>query len=238
MTTKKQLMEYGEIAPPAPKKRGRPRKDPDAPKRTYTKRKKVLDTPDDHATYVLNQERQKHPPLQGKKPTKVLKQDTKVAKYLIGDSLLDRIASGELLKEILTEDGMPSFVQVQRWRRDNLYNFAERYQWALESQAEAMADDMVILADGARDPRDKRIMFDVRKHIGAHRHPERWGDRTIISGDPKNPLMQTNVRIEIAALSDSELAALEAFALARKEATEPRALDVPFTDVTNEEADS
>lgn len=238
---KNKLIEYGEAGAPAPKKRlGRPPKNPDdfgAPKPKYTKRKsKVIDNPDDHATYVLNQERQKLPALQGNKPTRVLKQDTRVTKYLIGDSLIDRIAGGELLKEILTEPDMPTFIQVQRWRRDNLYNFEERYQWALQSQAEAMADDIIILADGARDPRDKRIMFDARKFVAGHRHPERWGERMTVGGDPKNPLMQMNVRVEIASLSDSELAALEAFALARKQAAEaPASLEVPYTEIVTDE---
>lgn len=242
-TEQTKLAEYDEWSPPAPKKRGRPRKviDPLAPKAKYVRKKKpkkvaVIETPDDHAQYVLNQERQKHAPLTtGKKPRKIVKHDLRVSRYLIGDMLIDRLAAGELLKEILQTPGMPTFTQVQRWRRDNLYDFEDRYQWALRSQSEAMADDVIILADGDKDPRDKRIMFDARRFLMAHRRPEVWGERMTLAGDKQNPLFQSNVRVELATLSDSELAALEAFALARKDAIEKpqqAAMDVPFTDVT------
>lgn len=253
MTTKQtrqqqqKLEEYGESSPPLPKRPGRPRRppvdvDPNLPKQPYKTHKKILDSADNHATYVLNQERQKKKALSGRKPRKVLVQDQRVAKYLIGDMLLDRLANGELLKVILGEPGMPTFAQVQRWRRDNLYDFEERFQWAMRSQAEAMGDDIIIIGDSERDPRDKRVMFDTRRFVMAHRRPEIWGERMTLAGDKNNPLFQgANVRVELAALSDSELAALEAFTLARKEAlAQPvAALDVPFTEVTEEtESDS
>lgn len=231
-------MDAGEWSPPPGKKRGRKPKAEGAPVTPRKPRRHKMLTQEQHVDYVVNQERQRHAPLRsGRKPKRVNKAEHKYSRFLIGDALLDRIARGELLKEVLKESGMPPFNLVQKWRRDNVYDFGDRFRIAVESQTEAMADDVIIIADSKdHDPRDKRIMYDARRYVMAHRRPEVWGERVTVSGDANNPLFRMDVKMELASLSDSELAALEAFTLARQEALEKpqTALDVPFTDVTDE----
>lgn len=65
---------------------------------------------------------------------------------VLADEILRRVASGESLRSICVEDGMPHRTTIQLWRRDNP-GFYEAYSKAREFQAETIFDDMLNIAD-------------------------------------------------------------------------------------------
>lgn len=158
--------------------------------------------------------------------------------HLMEDELIiNRLAGGETLTKVLSDVGMPGRDVVMRWREANLYNFGERYERARSMQTEIFADQVIDIADDPKiDSRKARVQMDARKWSNAKRAPEKWGDRTIISGDRNNPLTM-NVSLDLSELSDTELAALEAFTAARKETlaeSKRTTIDVPFEDVSED----
>lgn len=62
------------------------------------------------------------------------------------DAICERIADGESLRSICTEEGMPNKATVFRWL-DALPDFATKYARARECQADTLADEIVLIAD-------------------------------------------------------------------------------------------
>ena len=98
----------------------------------------------------------------------------------IGDKLCDRIASGESLKSILREKGMPHEATVYRWLRDH-EAFREQYARAREDQAESDADAVGDIGQraltGEIDPQAARVAIDALKWSAGKRNPKKYGDR-------------------------------------------------------------
>jgi hypothetical protein len=68
----------------------------------------------------------------------------------------------------------------------------ERYAAAKLEAAEAIADECIQLADSCKPTRDHaakaRLQIDTRKWHLAHLLPRKYGERTVLAGDPDNPL--------------------------------------------------
>lgn len=116
----------------------------------------------------------------------------------LATTICERIASGESLKGICREEGMPSHVAVLRWAL-TIPEFRNLYKEAREMQAEMMADELLEIADdGQNDWMEKRdqegalvgwrengeamrrsqLRIEARKWIAAKLLPKRWGDKT------------------------------------------------------------
>jgi hypothetical protein len=117
-----------------------------------------------------------------------------------------RLAKGETLKGICRDDGFPPESTVRRWARENVDGFATRYAFARQLGLDAMADelleiaddgsgDFVIDANGNRIPDHEhisrsRLRIDTRKWYLAKLAPKRYGDRlgVRVGGQAENPV--------------------------------------------------
>lgn len=122
-----------------------------------------------------------------------------------GDAICERLAVGESLRAICRDDAMPAMSTVFKWLTQQP-QFAEQYARAREEQAEALADEIVGIADEADvttkiDGEDVRLALDAtavarnrlrvdsRKWVASKLKPKKYGDRQILAGDPDAPLM-------------------------------------------------
>jgi hypothetical protein len=95
----------------------------------------------------------------------------------LADRICERLASGESLRAICLDDGMPDGKTVRNWLSDKP-DFVLQYARAREDQAEAHADRIIEIADDADiDPHHKRIMVDARKWVASKLKPKRYGDK-------------------------------------------------------------
>lgn len=117
--------------------------------------------------------------------------------------VLERIAAGESVRQICRDEGMPSWTAIARWLKEDA-SFREQYVRAKEDGAEAMADDILEIADNAsndwmeRNDKDNpgwvfngeaarrsQIRIDARKWLLAKTQPKKYGDKveTVHSGE-------------------------------------------------------
>lgn len=116
------------------------------------------------------------------------------------------LAEGHSLVEIGRMEGMPNPATVYRWvgaRED----FRERYARAREAQAEHFMDEIIDIADDARNDWMDRATkdgvvtvlntehisrskerIDARKWVMAKLNPKKYGDKLQLSNDPDNPV--------------------------------------------------
>ena len=114
---------------------------------------------------------------------------TRKASY--GPRMADRIcaelALGHSLRAICRADDMPCVTTVMRWLRTRP-DFREQYGLAREAQADALADEIVDIADEACD-RDTaataKLRIDARKWVAAKLKPKKYGERQ--PSDPAAP---------------------------------------------------
>lgn len=134
----------------------------------------------------------------------------------IADVICERIANGESLKAICAEDGMPSQSMVFRWLADPAKEeFRERYARARESQADALFDEILSIADtpvmGEKTKTDadgntevmtgdmiehRKLQIDARKWLAGKLRPKKYGDKLeletkIEAGDSLTELLNT-----------------------------------------------
>lgn len=96
----------------------------------------------------------------------------------MGTLICERIADGESLRAICSDESMPSRTTVRNWLIENGV-FASQYARAREEQAEAFAAQIVEIADDEATPADsRRIKVDARKWIASKLRPRVYGDRT------------------------------------------------------------
>lgn len=98
-----------------------------------------------------------------------------------------QIADGNSLRKICREDGVPALTTIFEWLGSKP-EFAEQYARAKEAQADAMAEDMLDIADmppaigekGTVDSGDvahMRLRIDTRKWIASKLKPKKYGDK-------------------------------------------------------------
>lgn len=142
--------------------------------------------------------------------------------------ICDRLADGESLRSICIDEALPHMSTVCRWLRIHA-EFREQYALAREGQADALFDEMLDIADdGSNDWMEKRdadgnnigwrengealqrskLRVDTRKWMAGKLRPKKYGDKTILGGDPDNPIVTKDV-------TDTELARLIVFQLTK-----------------------
>ena len=110
---------------------------------------------------------------------------------------------------ICREEAMPNVVTVYRWL--NKYpEFSNLYAKAKDAAADTLAEEIQDIADSIpMETTDKegntrfdpayinwmRLRVDARKWVAAKLKPKKYGDRTIMAGDPESPL-QTETTIK------------------------------------------
>lgn len=119
-----------------------------------------------------------------------------------------RLATGESLRSICRDEGMPSDSTVRQWALDDVQGFSAQYARARDLGLDAMADEVFDIADDGRNDwierEDKRgnpyvalndeaiarsrLRFDARRWYLSKLAPKRYGDRITHEGDPDNPI--------------------------------------------------
>jgi hypothetical protein len=112
------------------------------------------------------------------------------------DAICERLADGESLRSICSGDDMPSRASVFRWLSDETRQaFRDQYAHARDAQADALADEIVDIADdsaldivkgGKYGDQERvnaevvaraRLRVDARKWVAAKLKPKKYGDK-------------------------------------------------------------
>lgn len=140
--------------------------------------------------------------------------------------ICERIAQGESLRTICQDEGFPAQSTVFLWLKKHA-DFSEQYARAREAQMEAMAEEILEIADetandtietenGARPDHEwisrSKLRVDTRKWLMSKLAPKKYGDKVTseLTGANGGP-------IETKDVSDLEVARRIAFALAKGE---------------------
>jgi len=117
----------------------------------------------------------------------------------IADNICARLIAGESLRTICGDDGYPDARTVHRWlaSKDERYDaFRQQYAHAREAQAETIFDEILEIADDARNDwmerrgeedagwvangehiQRSRLRIDARKWMAAKLAPKKYGDK-------------------------------------------------------------
>lgn len=126
----------------------------------------------------------------------------------IAARICERLADGESLKAMCDDEDMPSRTSVFKWL--GLHKeFADMYARAREEQADAIFDEVLNIADDARNDwmekhdedgsnigwrengeaiRRSQLRIDARKWMAGKLRPKKYGDKLELSGDSESPL--------------------------------------------------
>ncbi len=105
----------------------------------------------------------------------------------LGDSICQRLASGESLISLCSDAAMPNKSSVLLWvvkgdRGEEPYvAFSDQYARAREAQSEAIMDEILAIADGCSGSKDDvnrdRLRVDTRLKALARMHPKKYSER-------------------------------------------------------------
>jgi len=129
----------------------------------------------------------------------------------IASKICERLSDGDSLRSICDEEGFPHRNTVRRW----LIQFPEfraQYTLAREEQADTLFDEILDIADDARNDwmarqgenadgyelngdhvRRSQMRIDARKWMAGKLAPKKYGDKTTVAGDPENPLQVVSI---------------------------------------------
>ncbi len=130
----------------------------------------------------------------------------------VADAICERLADGESLRSICSDDEMPAKSTVFKWL-GLIPAFADQYARARETQADSLADDIVDIADNkALEPNDKRVRIDARKWLAGKLRPKAYGDKVaVVGGDKTDAPIRHSHSFDLSAASDEELDVIERF---------------------------
>lgn len=110
----------------------------------------------------------------------------------VADIICERIADGQSLRSICTDEEMPSTSTVCKWL-GRLPDFAEQYARAREAQADTLFDEILTIADDGsndtylddegnqRTEQDviarSRLRVDARKWMAGKLRPKKYGEK-------------------------------------------------------------
>jgi hypothetical protein len=86
------------------------------------------------------------------------------------------IADGKSLRAICAADDMPSVETVRVWLIED-GEFSVQYARAREEQADYYADEIIDIADAAKDANLARLQIDARKWKASKLQPKKYGDK-------------------------------------------------------------
>ena len=128
------------------------------------------------------------------------------------DEILERISTGESVASICDEEKMPSQRSFYNWLNKD-ESLVQRYAHAREAQADAIFDDILSIADEARNDWMKRtgedsegwqlngehiqrskLRIDARKWMASKLAPKKYGDKLQHTGDGGGPLQIQRVK--------------------------------------------
>lgn len=127
----------------------------------------------------------------------------------IADQICERLADGESLRTICTDEAMPARSTVFKWLGEQAA-FSDQYARARSAQADAIFDDILEIADnGSNDWMERRnadgenigwrengealrrsqLRVDARKWMAGKLAPKKYGEKTQLTGaDGEGPV--------------------------------------------------
>lgn len=140
----------------------------------------------------------------------------------IADAICERIADGESLRRICTDEDMPAKSTVFRWLSLNTA-FSDQYAKAKEEQAESLFDEILDIADDGRNDymssvddegglayklmgeniQRSRLRLDARKWMAGKLRPKKYGEK--IEHEHSGSLS-----VSVNEMSDDDLASIAA----------------------------
>lgn len=124
----------------------------------------------------------------------------------LADKVCQRIAEGYSMRTVCKPDDMPGLTTIFKWLREK-EDFAKQYARATSERTEAMAEDILDIADdGSNDlmtiqkgnkeyeienkevTNRSRLRVDTRKWLMSKMKPKKYGEKLELSGDKDNPL--------------------------------------------------
>lgn len=121
----------------------------------------------------------------------------------LADSICEMIAMGYSMRSVSADESMPASSTMFKWLREHT-EFSEQYARACEERSEAMAEDILDIADdGTNDWMEiekrgetytvanneaiqrSRLRVDTRKWLMAKTKPKKYGDKLDMTSDGK-----------------------------------------------------
>lgn len=100
----------------------------------------------------------------------------------LADTICGLLAEGISVRTICKMDGMPAASTVFLWLR-SYPEFVAQYGRAKEESAEALAEEMLDIADDrGEDPQSRRVRIDTRKWLAAKLKPKKYGEKLELGG--------------------------------------------------------
>lgn len=112
----------------------------------------------------------------------------------VAERLCAELAKGKSLRRICREDdSLPAEVTVRQWAAEDRNGFYAHYTRARDIGLDAMADQVVDIADGAEADQDTdiardRLRFDARRWYLSKMAPKRYGDKVALTGEDGGPV--------------------------------------------------
>lgn len=97
----------------------------------------------------------------------------------LAERILERLSRGESLRKICRDPGVPDESSVRLWALQDKHGFKARYDEARNLALDAMADEVIAIADGENStgcPIRDRLRFDARRWYLSKLAPKRYGD--------------------------------------------------------------
>lgn len=90
------------------------------------------------------------------------------------------IAKGDSLRKICDAADMPAIETIRVWLIDD-GEFSAQYARAREEQADFYADEIIDIADAAKDANLARLQIDARKWKASKLVPKKYGDKVDVN---------------------------------------------------------
>lgn len=131
------------------------------------------------------------------------------------DTICERISNGESLRSICDDENMPNKSNVFRWLASN-EALRDQYARARESQADALFDDILSIADDAQNDwmerknadgtntgwqengeaiRRSQLRIDARKWMAGKLRPKKYGDKLDVDHSATGPFAEFLARV-------------------------------------------
>lgn len=113
----------------------------------------------------------------------------------LADLICERLANGESMRSVCRDDTTPAMTTIFRWLREN-EEFKQQYDIAVEERTEAMAEDILDIADNGTNDwmtynagddegyklngealQRSRLRVDTRKWHMSKMKPKKYGDK-------------------------------------------------------------
>lgn len=125
----------------------------------------------------------------------------------IAQRICEELACGRSLRDVCADEGMPAESTVRAWALDDRDGFSAHYARARELGYHSMADELMEIADDARNDwmercgeedagwqangehiQRSRLRVDTRKWMLSKVLPKLYGDKVTVAGDKENPI--------------------------------------------------